>query len=429
MIPVLLFSSLIYLWTANYYRYAGLNSQFEEKNFVDNSSAPTWLRFFLYIFYMSVMGLIGAMVASTRIRWPRPVYVSLLFYAGMWIYSFILLAFFTNDPKAYLTNISYLSTKLAPGALLVVGLFFVGANPYCWRQAPRYVAMVALACVALILFGLCNIDFSSRLLGRRYLLAPGTVLELLTLVPFAYLVEKKKKIWSYLAFCLGAGSVVLCGVFTQTRLFFVTLMTYLLVYFILRLRQMPTRAAILQVFKTVSILIVAVIVGAGLFQHFHALSGEKEGAFVGSLVGLSDRIDEDSRSYQYTVGPFFNHFWSSFPWGAGYPDDDQYNGEGEEGIDNGYLNSILITGLPMMICFVSLLCIPLLRSLFLKLNPVDSAIVAGAFTYAVRLATSTVLSTGLTLVIFVLFAGRCAYLVQAHADNLIESGGPPKPRH
>ena len=420
LIWALLFTSLAIDWSSIYYRYFDLTSQLQEKIFVESCTGPRWIAYLYLLFYLSVFFLILFIFVSGKINWPRPVSISVLLYGAMWLCAGYLLVFLTKDPLPYLTKISQLSSKLAPGTLLVIGLFFIGANPFCWAKIPRIVNAMAWVCIALVVVGVCKIDFTSRFLAMRYLNSSVKVLGLVTLVPFAFYSLKKKTLWFKVSLALPVLAMVVCGVFTQTRLYFVVLGIYLFTYFLLSLRRAPIRQSVATAGTVILIAFGCILLAIASYDTILKRSTNHDNQLLSASVGLVNRIDEDTRTYQYSPDSnFFQHFWNSFPWGAGYPSEDQYNGEGLEGIDNGYLNGTYIAGLPMMTCFFFLLCVPVLRSLFLKLNPLDSAIVAGAFTYVCRLGSSTVIVSDVQLVIFVLFAGRCAYLVSNERNHQV----------
>ncbi len=107
-----------------------------------------------------------------------------------------------------------------------------------------------------------------------------------------------------------------------------------------------------------------------------------------SAEGLWDRKFVDTRTNQ--IKPFFEKLTLPIVlFGAGYPCEGEYSSSGSKGIDCGYLNVLYVAGLPMLMLFIAMLVSPVLRCLRLPLSREDAVVVVAAFSYVVRLMSST----------------------------------------
>ena len=109
---------------------------------------------------------------------------------------------------------------------------------------------------------------------------------------------------------------------------------------------------------------------------------------------------------------FFEYFWDSFPFGVGYNTKDIPSGVGENGIDCGYLNTMYITGLSMVILLFVFTAFPIYKCWFRKNSIEQIVVIARATTWTIILLSSATTGFEIEFIYFIICAGRCAGLVE-----------------
>ena len=301
----------------------------------------------------------------------------------------------------------------------MIAIFFLASNRYAWQKIQIYLLWTTFICVALSIYGYTQIDHVSRSLGMQWIWAPSLGLELLAILPIG-IYSNRSLIYRWLSYC-PIAVLMISGLILQTRLIFISLFIQIIVFAFLRVQARIKH-------KTIGFLSLGFWIGFILFFVFAILplvaTIENDSLITGSAQALVERMDyTENRSAQ--IDPFFVKFWDVFPLGLGYPGPGQSNGEANEndiGMDSGYLVTMYVTGVPMMACYFVMLVIPVLKALMLKrTQPTDAAIIACAFAYVIRMTSSTVPNMDFDFMIYVLLAGRCAYLVHNPKLRLIKS--------
>lgn len=418
LLPCALIVAFLYQWSAQFFVYANLSREGNyDAGYEIAGNVPLWFRYPQWLMFGLIV-VIACCVFIAKLYRAVP-FRFRLYYFGIWGYAAVLLLLLTTDPLPYISSVTPMSSKMAPAVLIAISMFFLAANPATWPAVLRSIVIVTAIATFFWLYGAMQLEFASRHFAYRWLWSPTLILEITSMLLFAVLFNKSLpyKIVS----CIPISLLGLSIFFQQTRLLIVMFFVQVLTYAYLRYRNTSSS----QRMKAVVVMLLLLAVG-GIFMMTSDRLDTR--AFSRTTIGesaqmLANRFTEDTRSHQ--LKPFFSRFWESFPLGAGYPAIDEYNAEGEYGIDCGYLNSMYVTGLPMMLCFVGMLVWPVLKSLRLRLDPVDAAVVAGAFAYAVRLLSSTVPNLEVTFLLFILLAGRCAYL----AGNMILPSHAARYRH
>lgn len=404
LLPITLIFLLVSIFSYNLLTISEITvTEYYESVIVSTDILPNWFNYINYLIFLLLLILVVS-IFYNKINLNLPAKYA-LYYIGMWFYAIILLIILSNEPTIYLTSISAMSSKMAPGVIMAIGLFFLGAYPKVWSILKASLLFLILCAVCIWLFGLLQVDIVSRYLAKRWLWPPTLVLELLAILPFGifYRVSSKYRILCLLPLLI----LLLSSIYQQTRLVFIMLAVQIVTYSFLRYRATRRHQKLRFNFGILSgiiffvLLVVVFVSGEYIPQRGNIVSD--------SFISIMNRITEDSRSYQ--IEPFFEKLPEVFPWGSGYPVPGEYNAEGKLGIDSGFLSTMYVTGVPMVFCFIGMLVMPVLRILRLRLEPPDAAVAAGAFAYIVRLTSSTVPVIQVDFIVFVLLAGRCAYLV------------------
>lgn len=373
----------------------------------------------LLVFASAVMALLGG---AHRVLPPR----YLIMYGGMWFVSGYLLIGWTSDPWDTLSTSRGLFGKMAPGTLLGLGVFFLAAHPGAWNQLKNHLLLLTAAtCIVWLAFA-TRMTHPSRAEAYRWVFEPTLLLEALALLPLGFVAGRGAvRSASRLApLLLLAAAVILL----QARLLLAMLMLLVATYGFLRWRAGAFRneqrrfMAIFSMFGLVPAFLLALVIAWPLAED--TLLG-------GSARGFWQRRAEDTRLVQ--IRPFFEKATPlTLLAGAGYPAANEYNAEGAGGIDMGYLNTMYVTGLPMVALLVMMMVAPVVRCLRLRLPPADAAVVAVALAYCVRLTSSTIPALSAQFLVACLLMGRCAYLLHASPGGLTEDndhadGGAPQP--
>ena len=139
---------------------------------------------------------------------------------------------------------------------------------------------------------------------------------------------------------------------------------------------------------------------------------------IDSAQGLSARLDEDTRSGQYTeffaVVPVADLLLGRGPKGTWY-----WRGFGEyQYFDNGYLWMLFVGGVPTLLCYVPIVVWPAIRAIRLNPRGADGAAVCLVLLWGLALtglSTYTLPSTTFNSLLVSLWAGRCHLLLAENA--------------
>ncbi|MDN7241711.1 hypothetical protein QWY14_07890 [Planococcus sp. N028] len=407
---LLLTSSFLYMWIPRIYAFGNIK-YYLYKNLSTGSSEmsdlltefPMYLKFLNPFIYLVLILTIIYVIAKYKIIKNN----YLIIYLWIIFYMCFLLAFKSTDPLIYLTSLSKASSILAPGTILMIFLFFLSYNPAVWNQiivSLKLFVYIVLLCCLIGFFGIYY-EYSSnglihRLVSLRWVWTPSLILELICIILLATNIKNKKNIFLFVPIIF----LYLGGLLTQTRLTIIigTINIFIFLYLTKKLRFS------LSLFKRITLVIVVFCTCLFLYAVF-----AKTEFLDLYLEQFISRVFEDTRSEQ--ASNFFFIFSSNindiFPFGSGYPAENEYRAIGETGIDSGYLNILFTTGIPMFLLVGLLLIIPVIKALRINLSFSDAAIVAAAFTWILRLTSSSTMMFTTEFLLFVLFSGRCAWLV------------------
>lgn len=342
-----------------------------------------------------------------------------LYYLGMWFVSGYLLLGMTTDPVEILSTSRGLFGKMAPGTLLGIGVFFLAADPEAWRYIRKYLLLLAWIACGIWTISALQMTHPSRAEAYRWIYEPTLLLEVTALLPLGLSADRRflSRALRYAPMAL----LLLAALLMQTRLLVVIVGLLALGYGFLRwrggaLREERTRGRLL---FTINVFLPVALLGIVL-----AWPLTQQTIVGGSTQGLWKRRSEETRIRQ--IKPFFEKAtWDKMLVGTGYPNPGEYNAEGANGIDSGYLNTMYVTGLPMMGLYVLMLVLPALGCLKLRLSAEDAAVVATALAYCVRMTSSTIPSFSEQFLVACVLLGRCAYIL--HASRLAARQGALEP--
>jgi len=348
-----------------------------------------------------VMILVGGFmcaIAPAAVRLGR--HYQLLLWASF-VYSLVLVAR-NLQPRDFLTSAVY--SSLAPGCALASCLLFASADRNGWRALIRIVAFGSVVVALIALFEMTQMRSSSRAEAFWRLDTYAKILEVTAIVGFGWF-AKARKAW------IGAiplAVLIAATVAMQTRLMVVELVSLFGFYRLFSQRKISTPAVIAMYLAGIMVL------GAFYLDVYSPTT--LRSIVPASAASFWDRSTEDTRSGQLV--DFFRKVPpSTFLLGIGIPRQGEYNGQGSEGIDLGYVNILYLGGVPALILFFVIHLLPVVRCIGCKFDAVDAACLASVMTYGVRLFSSTVPGFSPAYFILLLLIGRCAILQRESKDR------------
>lgn len=404
----LLTLTFLHMWLPRIYAFGNIEYYLELNNLGISDITklalpfPNYLKILNPLIYLNAMFTIIYVIGKYKIVKTNYLilYILMIFYMGF------LLVFKTTEPFLYLTSLTQASFIMAPGTILVISLFFLSYNPRVWIQISKALIIFLYLIMIFTILGFIGVGYeyystglAHRLVSLRWLWAPSIILELLCILAIANKINKKNWLMFLPIIFLFMG-----GIFTQTRLTIIMGIINILVFFILTRKIKHSYKIFRNVLVGVFTLFITVIF------YLKISSDNFMGAFMSQFIS---RISEDSRSEQIVNFKLIilENFSKVFPFGSGYPSFNEYRALGANGIDSGYLNILYTTGIPMFILIFLLLLLPVIKALRLNMNFLDAAIVAAAITWMIRLTSSSTMMFTTEFLLFVLFSGRCAWLV------------------
>jgi hypothetical protein len=282
-------------------------------------------------------------------------------------------------------------SPMAPVAVFVSALIFIGARAELWLYVARVIALGSLIIAALTIVEavLLTSTLRGEAFGRLYVYS--SFLEVSAIIAVGWFRGKKL---SWLGW-LPLTALAVAGVALQTRLVLLEVICLVLLYSFIGKPRISRSRIILS-----GLLCVAGLAVIGL-----SLSD----SMASSAGALWERRSEDSRSSQ--IPRFFARIDTEDLWlGIGIPKDGVYNGQGWDGIDIGYINILYLAGAPGLALFFLLHLLPSVLCSLRRLSDLDRAAVVTVLTYSIRLCSSTVPNLEPQYLVLLLIMGRCAYL-------------------
>ena len=314
-----------------------------------------------------------------------------------WIGYSLLLAARNLELHDFLTSAVWF--LLAPGCAIASCWMFASADKDSWRKLVRIVSYGSVGISLITLFEVAQLRSVSRGDAYSRLYTYSSVLEITAIVAFAWF-ARTRRTWLGI---IPVAALIAATIAMQTRLMVVELVSLLIFYRMFSQRKISANA------------VVALCLGGLLVVGFVYVVWYTP-ATLRSVVPASassfwDRRAQDTRSAQF-VNFFQKVSPSAFLLGIGIPRQGEFNGLGEKGIDVGYVNILLIGGVPALVLFFVIHLMPAVRCLGSRFDTLDAACLASIMTYGVRLFSSTVLGITPGYLILMLLIGRCAVLAQ-----------------
>lgn len=352
--------------------------------------------------YLSVSGLLLLNAKSILRNRKMFLYVMAIAYIP-----FLLLM--TEDPSKYLTSLSAASMILAPGTMLGISLFFTTYNPEYWAICRRVFKYLLLFAIILFAVGFINIVETYnmgrivRLVAWKWLWAPSVVLELLFLM-FLFEDGRDGKFWKYIKY-FPLPIAFIMAVIIQTRLTFIVLFVNGLAFLVIYMRSHRG--------FNFKIMFSAVLGAVTIYAAMQLFPASYTSTISGSYEQLLGRLYEDSRSDQMATAVAFlrNNLWDVFPFGGGYDIQDQFH------IDSGYIDTAVIAGIPLVAIVIALLYVPVWQAALGRVERGDISVIAAGLAWTIKCASSATMAFTTDFIIFILIAGRAAWLVERRSKQ------------
>lgn len=336
----------------------------------------------------------------------KKVNISELLYIALVITMLCVLVFFTKNFFVILFDLGEWSTRMGIISVIGCSIFFYAYEDYYWQYIKKLIFVIVLAMtvlITIIMFTQPEI-YVHRVFAYKWLHGFGVIIRLGL---WLFIASNQKKGILNLYVLIVDVLMMIC---LQTRLYFIDFALQLLFICVLMIknrRNIKKEKAAREVKK---ICVVAIMVGLltviAVFLPKTSVSSVLPKKIQNSLEMFSSRIYDDTRTEQ--AEGFFEYFWDSFPFGVGYNTEGIPTGVGEDGIDCGYLNTMYLTGLPMVILLFLFTAIPIYRCWFRKLDIEQIMVVARATTWTMILLSSASTGFEIEFIYFIICAGRCA---------------------
>jgi|ERR1017187_5517028 hypothetical protein len=297
-------------------------------------------------------------------------------------------------------------SSMAPVFVLASGVLFIGADRRSWTLFRRVAITIVFAVSILAMLQVIQLVSTNR--GEAYgrISVFAGILEVGCLLPLGTSVERKPLI--RLLAWLPLGALLMCTIAMQARLMVIEVFSLFIAITLLRARASGSLNAVVRNGLVASFVIGACVVF--IYSGLNLMVAESVDAFW-------DRRDADTRTTQ--AQNFFQRIEpQDLITGIGIPRPGEYNGQGERGIDLGFINILFIGGLPALCLFVPLHIYPAIKCSKLKLSPQDAPVVAAILTYGIRLFSSTVPNLEPHYIILLIFMGRSAAIASGSRHGL-----------
>lgn len=331
------------------------------------------------------------------------------------------ITFITKDPITFLSTPGMWTDRLSIITLFSCSIYFWVYQPIYWQYTIKLLKYITIIMTVIIIAFLLTKPeiYTNRLYSLKWLHGYGVILRLM---PFLFLTTGKGIKERYFAITVLVVDLIMIIVL-QTRLYVVDILLYTVLFWLLFLKNLKTNKNKKQfkfIFKIGIVVFIAIVVLSILL--FKVNSNDiilSDSNISMSLKMFANRLFEDTRTNQ--INNFMTYFWDSFPFGVGYNTRGIMSGSGAYGIDNGYLNTIYMVGLPMVFFLVLFTIQPILAAWHTNLSLTDIAIVARGTVWIVILSSSTTTAYTIEFLIFIICAGRCAWLVDSKRNTKEEN--------
>lgn len=322
------------------------------------------------------------------------------------VYMIVILLFFTKNPIQVLTDLGAWNNRM--GIITVFGcvLYFYAGDDVYWPYIRKLLCWAVLASTVLVAFFLVFQPeiYIKRLYAYKWLHGFGVVLRLGL---WLFIVNNKKSIiLNWIVLIIDVVMIIAL----QARLYIIDFVLHLFFIFALLIinRNNIGKDKTTKMVKRIGIIALCsmLLLGLALLSSEARWTRFLPENVQQSLEMFSERVDEDTRTEQ--AKGFFEYFWDSFPLGVGYNLDGIPSGVGENGIDCGYLNTMYVTGLPMVVLLVLFTLLPIYKCWFKRNNLNQIVIIARATTWTIILLSSATTALEIEFIFFIICSGRCS---------------------
>lgn len=320
----------------------------------------------------------------------------------------IILFFKTTNPLSILFDLGKWNNRMGIITVIACSIFFYGANESDWKFIKKIICIfVFLSAILVFIILLTKPEiYQKRLYAYKWLHGFGVIVRLGVWI--FILNNRKSKLASLFVLIVDIIMIIVL----QARLYVVDFLLQLIFICILLIKNRYSNRKdklykkIVRILKTSIVFFTIFIIV--LFMPNSKMFNMFPKSVQTSLTFFSERLTEDTRTAQ--AQGFFEYFWDSFPIGVGYNTDGIPSGVGESGIDCGYLNTMYIAGVLMVVLLIFLTVIPILKTWFYKQKVEDIAVISRATTWIIILFSSASTGFEIEFMFFILCAGRCSKL-------------------
>jgi hypothetical protein len=363
------------------------------RELLDYHPEPWALQLGRVVYLLTFAGAAFSLIARSRIRMGRNYLILLCLSVG---YSLVMAAR-NLQPSDFLSSTFF--SVMAPGCAIFSCLIFASADKEAWRILVRAVAYGTLGISLIAVFAMTQMRSGSRAEAYWQLYTYSSILEISAIVAFGWFARTR---WAWLG-SIPIAVLIAVSIAMQARLMIVELISLAFFYSLFSQRKLSSRAVIASCLGGLILL-------WGVYLAWYSPKALYS-ALPGSAEAFWDRATEDTRSAQ-----FMNFFAKvpaeTFVFGIGIPRPGEFNGEGEKGIDLGYVNILFLGGIPCLVLFFLLHQLPAIRCIRAKFDSVDAACLASVMTYSVALFSSESPHVGPDYYILMLLVGRSIMLVE-----------------
>ena len=339
-------------------------------------------------------------------------YVTLIefVYVVIVITMIFVLFFITKNVTEVLFDFGAWNNRMGPITVFACSIYFYAYDDAYWKYIKKLICTLVLFIAILLTFFMLTEPeiYARRLFAYKWLHGFGVLVRLALWLFIG--TNKKKRILSIYVLLVDM-IMIIC---LQARLYIIDFALQLAFIYVLlfknrkylignRLSGTIKRIGNIALIGFIILLVAIMIPNSSVVNLFP----EK---VQSSLEMFSTRLGEDTRTEQ--ASNFFSYFWNSFPMGVGYNTEGIPSGVGEDGIDCGYLNTMYITGLPMVILLFIFTALPIYRCWFIKNNIEQIVVIARATTWTIILLSSASTGFEMEFIYFIICAGRCAGWVE-----------------
>ena len=400
-----LWSSTVYSRYANAELYATMQVKFDEVTTIE----PVLIgQILLVIMFGLIFMIIVADLKSILQHKSVIVYFAMLLCCP-----YLLLK--SDDPLNYISSISNGSIQLGPWTLVGVALFFYAYKPRNWDAFRRAIKPLTIIILITAFYGLFKYftfyqeaGIVNRVVALKWLWAPAICLQFLLVFWISRANEEKRRIYSSLVFLLVTFQYLL-AILTEMRLILLMTTVSIVIFFYKTGKIKKGKLLFTLVGGSTMVFVLFIISNEGILL-------PETNVFYNAINNFLLRFLADTRSSDLIE--FFDFISSnsflSFSLGLGYSRMSEFT------VDSGVLNTFFMTGVVMFTMAVVLLILPVIKLGKFRMDSEDAAVWSVAVIWILRFFTSSTMAFTTEFLLFIIFAGRCAWILDNNLRILKE---------